>query len=113
MRQVVTRGTGRKAQLPGVEVFGKTGTAQCLSPHGGYLHGKYISSFVCGAPAEDPQLLVLIVVNQAQGRGGETFGGLIAAPVASSILQESLRYLRVGPSEVAPEWARSPSSTRR
>ncbi|HUQ68470.1 MAG TPA: penicillin-binding protein 2, partial [Planctomycetaceae bacterium] len=62
MRDVVTRGTGRKAQIPGYDVFGKTGTAQCLSPKGGYLHNKHLSSFVCGAPAEDPQLMVLVVV---------------------------------------------------
>ena len=72
MQEVVTRGTGKKARIPGYHVFGKTGTAQCLSPDGGYVHGKYISSFVCGAPAESPRLLALVVVNQSSV-GGETF----------------------------------------
>lgn len=93
MRQVVVRGTGKRAQLDDVDVFGKTGTAQCLSPQGGYLHGKYISSFVCGAPAGRPRVLVLVVINQASGSGGETFGGRIAAPVAARILKDTLGHL--------------------
>lgn len=100
MRQVVSRGTGKRAQLAGLEVFGKTGTAQVLSPTGGYLHGKYVSSFVCGAPADNPQLVVLVVINQATGSGGETFGGRIAAPVAANILRESLQHLRLTPSDL-------------
>ena len=98
MQEVITRGTGKRARVPGYNVFGKTGTAQCLSPSGGYVHGKYISSFVCGAPVEDPQLLVLVVVNQSSV-GGETFGGKVAAPAAASILKQSLVYLRISPDE--------------
>ena len=64
----------------------------------GDVHGKYISSFVCGAPVEDPQLLVLVVVNQSSV-GGETFGGKVAAPAAASILKQSLVYLRISPDE--------------
>ncbi len=108
MRQVVVRGTGRKAQLEGYSVFGKTGTAQALSPGGGYTHGKYISSFLCGAPAEAPELLVLVVINQAQGRGGETFGGQIAAPVAARILRESLVHRRISPDRPLPKLASEP-----
>jgi len=98
MREVVTRGTGKKARIPGYQVFGKTGTAQCLSPEGGYLHEKYISSFVCGAPVESPRLVTLVVVNQS-AVGGETFGGKVAAPAAAKILQQSLVYLRVSPED--------------
>ena len=98
MQEVVTRGTGKKARIPGYHVFGKTGTAQCLSPDGGYVHGKYISSFVCGAPAESPRLLVLVVVNQSSV-GGETFGGRVAAPAAANILHQSLVYLRISPDD--------------
>ena len=98
MQEVVTRGTGKKARIPGYHVFGKTGTAQCLSPDGGYLHGKYISSFVCGAPAESPRLLALVVVNQSSV-GGETFGGKVAAPAAANILRQSLVYLRISPDD--------------
>jgi cell division protein FtsI/penicillin-binding protein 2 len=91
MREVITRGTGKKAQIPGYDVFGKTGTAQSLSPTGGYRHGKYIATFVCGAPVEQPQLLVLVVVNQAT-TGGEAFGGRVTAPAAAVILRNSLEY---------------------
>jgi cell division protein FtsI (penicillin-binding protein 3) len=98
MQEVVTRGTGKKARIPGYHVFGKTGTAQCLSPDGGYVHGKYISSFVCGAPAESPRLLTLVVVNQS-AVGGETFGGKVAAPAAANILRQSLVYLRISPDD--------------
>ena len=98
MQEVITRGTGRNAKIPGYHVFGKTGTAQCLSADGGYLHGKYISSFVCGAPVESPRLLTLVVVNQSSV-GGETFGGRVAAPAAANILRQSLVYLRISPDD--------------
>ncbi len=98
MQEVVERGTGKKARIPGYHVFGKTGTAQCLSADGGYVHGKYISSFVCGAPAESPRLLTLVVVNQSSV-GGETFGGKVAAPAAANILRQGLVYLRISPDD--------------
>jgi len=113
MLQVVSRGTGRKAQLSGYSVFGKTGTAQCLSPHGGYLHGKYISSFLCGAPAEKPELLVLVVINQASGSGGETFGGQVAAPVAARILRAGLVHQRIPSESATSPLATRPGATRR
>lgn len=113
MLQVVTRGTGRKAQLSGYTVFGKTGTAQCLSPKGGYLHGKYISSFLCGAPAEKPELLVLVVINQASGSGGETFGGQVAAPVAARILRAGLIHQHIPSDTTLPPLATRPGGTRR
>ena len=111
MQEVVTRGTGKRARIPGYNVFGKTGTAQCISPSGGYVHGKYISSFVCGAPVEDPRLLVLVVVNQSSV-GGETFGGKVAAPAAANILKQSLVYLRISPDQhlldAAAKWKDDP-----
>lgn len=107
MQEVVTRGTGKKAQIPGYHVFGKTGTAQCLSPEGGYVHDKYISSFVCGAPAESPRLLTLVTVNQSSV-GGETFGGRVAAPAAANILRQGLIYLRISPDEKTMRTAQNP-----
>jgi cell division protein FtsI/penicillin-binding protein 2 len=111
MQEVVTRGTGKRARIPGYNVFGKTGTAQCISPSGGYVHGKYISSFVCGAPVEDPRLLVLVVVNQSSV-GGETFGGKVAAPAAANVLKQALVYLRISPDdhliEAASRWKDDP-----
>jgi cell division protein FtsI (penicillin-binding protein 3) len=100
MRQTVVRGTGKKAQIAGYSVFGKTGTAQSLSPQGGYRHGKYIASFVCGAPAERPEVVVLVVVNQAT-TGGEAFGGRVAAPAAAEILKHALSLRSVPPDVTA------------
>ncbi len=100
MRQTVLRGTGKKAQIAGYSVFGKTGTAQSLSPQGGYRHGKYIASFVCGAPTEHPEVLVLVVVNQAT-TGGEAFGGRVAAPAAAEILKHALTLRNVAPDVTA------------
>lgn len=106
MQEVVTRGTGKRARIPGYHVFGKTGTAQSLSPQGGYTSGKYISSFVCGGPVENPRLLVLVVVNQASV-GSESFGGKVAAPAAAEILKQSLVYLRISPDQKLIQEARA------
>jgi cell division protein FtsI/penicillin-binding protein 2 len=94
LTDVVDRGTGRKAQLAGYSVFGKTGTAQKQSPSGGYQRGHYISSFIAGAPAHDPRLVALVVLNDPS-MGPEPFGGKVAAPAVAEILQRSLVYLGV------------------
>jgi cell division protein FtsI/penicillin-binding protein 2 len=91
---VVDRGTGRKGQVPGYSVFGKTGTAQKQSSRGGYERGRYISSFIAGAPAENPRIVVIVVANDPR-KGPEPFGGKVAAPAAAAILQQSLAYLGV------------------
>ena len=94
---VVARGTGRRAQLDDYTVFGKTGTAQKIDPETGIISNeKHISSFVCGAPAEDPRLIVLVVVDESQ-KPGEHYGGTVAAPTAAKILKQSLIYQRVPP----------------
>jgi cell division protein FtsI (penicillin-binding protein 3) len=97
MLEVVTRGTGKKAQIPGYTVFGKTGTAQKLDPKtGGYSHSRHIGSFACGAPASDPRALVLIAVDEPTA-GPSTYGGIVAAPAAADILKMTLDYLGVPP----------------
>jgi cell division protein FtsI/penicillin-binding protein 2 len=97
MSEVVSRGTGHRAQLPGYTVFGKTGTAQKHDPeNGGYSETLYSSSFICGAPAHNPQVIVLVVVDEPQS-GSTHYGGRIAAPAAATILSRSLMYLRVPP----------------
>ena len=97
MTEVVTRGTGKKAQIPGYTVFGKTGTAQKLDPKtGGYSHSRHIGSFACGAPASDPKAIVLIAVDEPTA-GPSTYGGIVAAPAAAEILKMTLEYLGVGP----------------
>ncbi|MHC4876913.1 MAG: peptidoglycan D,D-transpeptidase FtsI family protein [Planctomycetota bacterium] len=97
MVQVVERGTGHRARLAPWTVFGKTGTAQKYDPETGtYSETLYTSSFVCGAPAQDPKVLVLVVVDEPDS-GKSHGGGRVAAPAAAEILQRTLVYLRVPP----------------
>ena len=95
MVETVSRGTGRKAFLDEYTVFGKTGTAQKPDPRTGqYSSELHVSSFICGAPANDPRVLVLIVVNEPSV-GPNHYGGTIAGPPAAEILKQTLIYLRV------------------
>lgn len=92
---VVGRGTGRKADVPGYRVFGKSGTAQKLDRETGkYSTSLHVSSFVCGAPADSPRVLVLVSVDEPSV-GEEHFGGSVAGPAAGEILQKTLSHLRV------------------
>lgn len=87
MVQVVERGTGKTAKIPGLSVFGKTGTAQKLDPETGtYSDKAWVVSFICGAPAEDPSVLVLLMVDEPTVPGVH-YGGTVAAPTAAKILQ--------------------------
>ena len=86
LEKVVSEGTGKNAKIEGFSIGGKTATSQTLprSDH------KYISSFLGFAPADDPQVLVLVVINDPQGI---YYGGTIAAPVAKEIFENILPYL--------------------
>jgi len=99
LADVVNEGTGKRAQLEQWQVFGKTGTAQIAKPDGrGYQDKAYIASFICGAPAEDPRVVVLVSIRRPNValRKGYT-GGSVASPVAAAILQKTLQYLEVPP----------------
>ncbi|MFO1094975.1 MAG: penicillin-binding protein 2 [Planctomycetaceae bacterium] len=90
---VVERGTGQKARIDGVSVFGKSGTAQKIDPATGqYSETRYVSSFACGAPAENPRAVVLVSVNEP-GAGRSYYGGTVAAPAAAAILTRTLAHL--------------------
>lgn len=86
LEKVVSEGTGKNAKIEGFSIGGKTATSQTLprSDH------KYISSFLGFAPADNPQVLVLVVINNPQGI---YYGGTIAAPVAKEIFENILPYL--------------------
>ncbi len=86
LEKVVSEGTGKNAKVEGFEIGGKTATSQTLprSEH------RYISSFLGFAPADDPQVLVLVIINNPQGI---YYGGQIAAPVAKEIFENILPYL--------------------
>lgn len=90
-------GTGTLAAVSGFRVAGKTGTAQKVDPvTGGYSIDKRVASFVGFVPARDPRLVILVVVDEPQGK---PYGGVVAAPVFARIAAQSLRYLNVSPTE--------------
>jgi len=94
MKQVVERGTGQAVRNDQMSIFGKTGTAQKVDEDSGhYSDSRHICSFVCGAPAEHPEVLVLVMVDEPTA-GGSHYGGTVAAPAAADILQSSLRRIR-------------------
>jgi cell division protein FtsI/penicillin-binding protein 2 len=95
LTSVVNEGTGTKAKLQKWQVFGKTGTAQIARTDGkGYQEDAYIASFIAGAPAEDPRAIVLVSITRPNVKLGKGYtGGVVAAPVAASILEKTLSYL--------------------
>lgn len=92
LESVVSVGGGKNAYLAGYRIAGKTGTSE-KQPRG---TGKYVASFVGFAPADDPQIVCLVILDQPPV-GATYYGGLIAAPVVKNILEESLQYLGVEP----------------
>lgn len=97
LEQVVAAGGGVKAGVKGYRIAGKTGTAQKIRlDASGYLEGRYIASFCGFAPVEDPIFTVLVMIDDPHG--GDFYGGQIAAPVASRIFSQLLRYAHVEPS---------------
>ena len=92
LESVVTNGTGRNAFIDGYRVGGKTGTAQKVKD-GRYMVGNYIVSFIGFMPANDPEIVVYIAVDNAKGI--TQYGGTIAAPIARTILQESIDILNI------------------
>lgn len=91
LEKVVEEGSGRNAGIEGYRIAGKTGTAQKVGA-GGYLPDKYIASFVGFVPADDPQVAMLVVIDEPVGL---YYGGQIAAPVFSSVMVDVLEYLKV------------------
>ena len=106
MRDVVTRGTGTKANSKMYPIWGKTGTAQAPGI-GGYLPDTYHSSFVCGAPLIQPRVIVVCVVHETTKEHGY-YGGTVAAPAARKVVEQALQYLGV-PSD-QPVSPNSPAS---
>jgi stage V sporulation protein D (sporulation-specific penicillin-binding protein) len=96
LESVVTNGTGRRAFLPGYRVAGKTGTAQKVI-NGRYAEGEYVASFIGFAPANDPEIVVLAVID-----GVRDYGGMVASPVVHGVMLDSLKYLGIKPQEGAP-----------
>lgn len=85
---VVNEGTGKNASLDEYQLAGKTGTAQKLDGKG-YSHSKFIGSFIAYAPAEQPRVCAIVMVNEPKG---QYYGGIVAAPVVRNILKKTLDY---------------------
>ncbi len=90
LEQVVAEGTGKQAYLEGYSIGGKTATSEKLPRRS----GKYISSFLGFAPAEDPQVIGLITIDEPEG---VYYGGTVAAPVMADIFANILPYLGIQP----------------
>ena len=100
-RVVSDQGTAPLARVEGYTVAGKTGTAQKISPHGGYLDGRFIVSFAGFLPADQPKLTGLVIVDDAPIGSSANYGGLVAAPVFSKIASRAVRYLDIPPESAA------------
>jgi cell division protein FtsI (penicillin-binding protein 3) len=94
LRGVVEEGSGVTAQIDGYRVAGKTGTAAKPDPTGGYSTSRYVASFVGFAPASNPQIVVLVTVDEPKGA---IWGGAVAAPAFAEIGQFALEYLEIPP----------------
>jgi len=95
LESVVAKGTGRGAYVEGYRVGGKTGTAQKVGPDGRYMENNHIVSFIGFAPADDPELVVYLAIDNPKDT--VQFGGVVAAPIVGNIMEDSLRALEVKP----------------
>lgn len=92
LEQVVSDGTGHLAQIPGIKVAGKTGTAQKVDTKtGAYSTTDFIASFTAFAPAEDPKIAVLVIINTPKA-GDSHQGGTLGGPPAKAIIEGALQY---------------------
>jgi cell division protein FtsI (penicillin-binding protein 3) len=97
---VVREGTGHNAAIPGYEVAGKTGTAQKMDPNTRrYSHAPGILSFVGFAPADDPRIAMIVLLDEPKN---EKWGSEAAAPIFAAIGREALRHLNVPPQGTMP-----------
>ncbi len=93
--EVVARGTGREAALPNIKVAGKTGTGQKIDPLSGvYSEDKVVASFIGYLPADNPQLVILAMVDEPQSLA---WGGRVAAPLFRRVAEQVIPYLKIVP----------------
>ncbi len=92
LESVVANGTGRNAYIANYRVGGKTGTAQKVQD-GKYLVGNYITSFMGFLPADDPEVVVYVAIDNA--KGVTQYGGTIAAPIAKNVLNAAISALGI------------------
>jgi stage V sporulation protein D (sporulation-specific penicillin-binding protein) len=95
LESVVSKGSGKNCYIPGYRVGGKTGTAQKYDKNHQVMTGSHIASFIGFAPADDPQIVVLIIVDEPQV--AVDFGSVVAAPYVKDVLLNSLQYFKIEP----------------
>ena len=96
LETVVAYGTGRNAYIEGYRVGGKTGTAQKVK-NGIYMHGNYILSFIGFLPADNPQAVVYVAIDNPKGI--VQYGGTVSAPIAKNIMIDIIDELKLQPDE--------------
>jgi len=99
-RVVEEGGTGTRAAVPGYRIAGKTGTVK-KSGAGGYVEDSYLALFAGLAPASNPRLAMVVMIDEP--RGEEYYGGVVAAPVFSRVMAGALRMLDIPPDNVNPD----------
>ena len=92
LESVVSLGSGRNAYIEGYRVGGKTGTAQKVN-NGEYMVGNYITSFIGFMPADDPQIVLYVAIDNPKGISA--YGGTVAAPIARTILTDAITALDI------------------
>ena len=100
LENVVSReGTALQASISGFRVAGKTGTVKKIGAHGGYTDNSYLALFAGMAPASDPKLVMIVMIDEPSA--GAYYGGTVSAPVFSSVMEGALRLLNVPPDQQA------------
>ena len=92
LESVVANGTGRNAYIANYRVGGKTGTAQKVN-NGVYMVGNYITSFIGFLPADDPEIVVYVAIDNA--KGVSQYGGTVAAPIARNVMLSAIDSLGI------------------
>jgi cell division protein FtsI (penicillin-binding protein 3) len=101
METVVSEvGTARRAAVQGYRVAGKTGTAKKANGKRGYAGGRYQSVFAGMAPAGNPRMVMVVMVDEP--RGTSYYGGIVAAPVFAKVMEGALRLFNVPPDNPEP-----------
>ena len=104
MRKVVRRGTGRRTDLPGYEIGGKTGTADKVRPQGGYYHDKVIATFASVFPTSNPKYVLVISLDEPEDRSGKVVkreASRTAVPVTAAAIERVAPLLGLRPQPVS------------
>ncbi|MEM1300736.1 MAG: penicillin-binding protein 2 [Pseudomonadota bacterium] len=105
LREVVVRGTAKRANVPGYEIGGKTGTAEKFKPGGGYYHDRVISTFAAVFPTSKPRYVLIVSLDEPTDRSGRKpvrSAGRTAVPVAAQVIRRVAPILGMRP-EIVPD----------